>query len=63
VRDQINLVLRHVVNLPQEFDGPATHHHQAIRELRPIEHDLPLMRVGFPQNGVHSGHHRHAQLA
>lgn len=58
--DQIDLVLRHSVDLAEERHAVCAHHDEAFRELGNLIHGAALQGIGFPEDGVQRGHDRHA---
>jgi hypothetical protein len=63
VRDQIDLLFGHAVDVAQEAGAALAHHHQPVGALDQFFHDAALIRIGLAQHGVQGGDDRHAQLA
>ena len=57
-----DLLLRHLVDIAQEIDRALAHHHQPVRELGKLHHDLPLLQVRILQERVQSRHDRHLEI-
>ena len=63
VGDQLDLLIRNVVHVAQQFNAPMGHHNQAVAKIRQLVHHRPLARIGFAEDRVKGGDDRHAQLA
>ncbi len=63
VRDEIDLLLRHPVDLAQERDCPLAHHHQAAGQAAQFSHHRALFRVGVVEDGMQGGDERGLEVA
>ena len=63
VRDHVDLLLGHTMNVAQKHRAAGGHDHEPVGELRDLVHDAPLVQIRRGQDRVQRRHDRHAQLA
>jgi hypothetical protein len=63
VGNEVNLGLRRVIDISQEFHASFTHHHDARREPNQVAHHAALLFVRFAQHRVQGGDDGHSQFA
>jgi len=63
VRDGIDFVLRHAVNIMKKDGAVGAHDNEPLRESGDLVHGSTLHGIRLAEDGVKGGHDRHAQLA